>query len=125
MYCLVDGVSIYQCCALQKLGHNKVVEHCHIHLPQPGPMPQSLDYGDHNPYLTVTLSRTSHIHFQPSLLSAVHPSLAYHGKWASYSKADWDQAGENILAILKAKQGVLGADVQVPKQRVKRGSEEL
>jgi len=40
-------------------------------------------------------------------------------------KADWDQVGEDILAVLKAKQGVLGVDVQVPKERVKRGSDEL
>ena len=41
------------------------------------------------------------------------------------SMADWDQASEDILAVLKAKQGVLSVDVQVPKQRVKRGSDEL
>jgi hypothetical protein len=40
-------------------------------------------------------------------------------------KAGWDQVREDILVALKAKQGVLGVDVQVPKQRVKRGSDEL
>ena len=40
-------------------------------------------------------------------------------------KAHWDQIGENILAVLKAKQGVLGVDVQVPKERAKRRSDEL
>ena len=38
-------------------------------------------------------------------------------------KADWDQVGKDILAALKAKRGVLGADVQVPEQRVKRSDE--
>ena len=95
-------------------------------------MPQTLDY-DHNTYLAVTLSAASHIHFQPSSLSAVHPSLAYHGQVGELQdvqlfavpKADWDQIGEDILAVLKAKQGVLGVDVQVPKERAKRRSDEL
>ena len=88
-------------------------------------MPQTLDY-DHNTYLAVTLSTASHIHFQPSPLSAVHPSLAYNGQVGELQdvqlfavpKADWDH-------VLKAKQGVLGVEVQVPKQRVKRGIDEL
>ena len=63
----------------------------------------------------------------------MHPSLAYHGQVGelhdvplyAVPKADWDQIGEEILAVLKAEQGVLGVDVQVPKQRVKQGSDEL
>jgi hypothetical protein len=95
-------------------------------------MPQSLEY-DHYTYLAVTLSTAAHIHFQSSLLSAVHPSLAYHGQVGELQdvqlfavpRADWDQVGEDILAVLRAKQGVLGVDIQVPKQRVKRGRDEL
>ncbi|EDR11135.1 uncharacterized protein LACBIDRAFT_324688 [Laccaria bicolor S238N-H82] len=110
----------------------KVVELHHIYLRVATTMPQTLDY-DHNTYLAVTLSTASHTRFQPSSLSAVHPSLTYHGQVGelhdvqlfAVPKADWDQVGEDILAVLKAKEGVLGVDVQVPKQRVKRGSDEL
>jgi hypothetical protein len=113
------------------LCRNKVIELGNVHLPQPS-MPQSLDY-DYNTYLAVTLSTASHIHFQPSSLLAVHPSLAYHGQVGGLQdvqlfavpKTDWDQVGEDILAVLRAKQGVLGVHVQMPKQRVKRGSDEL
>ncbi|KIJ96047.1 hypothetical protein K443DRAFT_682592 [Laccaria amethystina LaAM-08-1] len=95
-------------------------------------MPESLDY-DHYTYLAVTLSTAAHIRFQPSSLSAVHPSLVYNGQVGELQdvqlfavpKADWDQVGEDILVALKAKQGVLGVDVQVPKQRVKRGKDDL
>ena len=114
---------------------NKVVELYHVYISQPSPvttMPHTLDY-DHNAYLAVTLPTASHIHFQPSSLSAVHPSLAYHGQVGelhdvqlfAVPKANWDQVGGDILAVLKAEKGVLGVDVQVPKQRVKRGSDEL
>lgn len=126
MYRLADGVNLYQCCAETNNLSFAITFHNH----QSPSMPQSLDY-DHNTYLAVTLSTASHI--QPSLLSAVHPSLAYHGQVGELKdvqlfavpKTDWDQVGEDILAVLKAKQGVLGVDVQVPKQRVKRGSDEL
>ena len=84
-------------------------------------MPHTLDY-DHNTYLAVTLSTASRIHFQPSSLSAMHPSLAYHGQVSELQdvqlfavpKADLDQVGEDIQAVLKVKQGVWGLDVQVP-----------
>ena len=100
---------------MQELGHlNKVVELYHVYLSQPSPvttLPHTLEY-DHNTYLAVTLSTTSRIHFQPSSLSAVHPSLAYHGQVGELQdvqlfalpKADWDQVGEDIQAVLKVKQ---------------------
>ena len=129
MYLLVGVVCIYTS-VVQKRGHHNNLRVVLGALPSPS-MPQ-LNY-DHNTYLAVTLSTASHIHFQPSSLSAVHPSLAYHGQVGKLQnvqlfavpKTDWDQVGEDILGVLKAKQGVLGVDVQVPKQRVKRGSDEL
>jgi len=133
IYCLVDGVSVSKVYILLR---GAVQEQGHIYIPltshQFTSMPQTLDY-DHNTYLAVTLSTASHIHFPPSSLSAVHASLAYHGQVGELQdvqlfavpKADWDQVGEDILAVLRAKQVVLGIDVQVPKQQVKRGGDEL
>jgi len=136
VYCFVDGVSVYAFKAVSVLCRNRgtyLQPSCpalpHSPLTTITTMPQNLDY-DHN---TVTVSTASHIYLKPSSLSAVHPSLAYHGQVGELQdvqlfavpKGDWVEVGEYILAVLKAKQGVLGEHVQVPKQRVKRGGDEL
>lgn len=93
---------------------------------------QNLDY-QQNTYIAVTLSSDSPYFSSPELLTRDHSSLTHVGKVGqladvqllSIPKAEWDHNAEDILTFLRSKNGVGNVDVQVPKQRVKRGGDEL
>ncbi|KAJ8087973.1 hypothetical protein AAF712_011692 [Marasmius tenuissimus] len=88
---------------------------------------------DMNTYIAVTLSPGSSFSQTPASLASVHPALAHVGQvgqlndvqLVSVPKTDWGNVGDDILASLRSSQGVVNVDVQQPKQRAKRGGDEL
>ncbi|KAJ7784338.1 hypothetical protein B0H16DRAFT_294442 [Mycena metata] len=86
-----------------------------------------------NTYLAVTLPATSSYLQTPASLSLLHPAVAHVGQvgempdvqLVSVPKVEWEvseAAREEILAAFKK---VGRVDVQEPKQRAKRGGDEL
>ncbi|KAJ7432759.1 hypothetical protein B0H11DRAFT_1759728 [Mycena galericulata] len=95
-------------------------------------MALNLNYGA-NTYLAVTLPSASSYLQNPVSLGLVHPAVAHVGQvgempdvqLVSVPKQEWEfseAAREEILAAFKA---VGKVDVQEPKQRTKRGGDEL
>lgn len=92
----------------------------------------SLNYNQ-NTYLAVTLTSSSPYFSSPSGLAALHPAVAHVGQvgelqdvqLVSVPKETWEQGGDQILAVLKGADGVVYVNVQEPRQRVKRGGDEL
>ncbi|KAK0227779.1 hypothetical protein IW262DRAFT_555194 [Armillaria fumosa] len=83
---------------------------------------------DLNMYLAVTLAPDSPYYKSPEALSTIHPLVTHVGQvgalddvqMLSVSKAGWGQRSEEVLASLKADQGIQRVDVQWPRQRSKR-----
>ena len=99
-------------------------------------MPQALDYAS-NVYLAVSLTPssaylTNAIQLNPTSFTNVNINdLGTVGslpdvKLLSVPKEEWETVGEDILRALKQdKENVVTVELQVPKQRVKRGGDEL
>ena len=92
----------------------------------------SLDYNT-NVYLAVSIQPMSQYTTTPISLAS-YPSVSDIGtvgqltdvKLLSVPKDEWENVGTNILEILKQDtQNVLRVDVQMPKTRTKRGTDEL
>lgn len=88
---------------------------------------------DINIYLAVSLAPSSQYSTSRIDLPS-YPSVSDIGpvgqlsdvKLLSIPKDEWENAGENILETLRQdKQNVLRVDVQMPKTRKKRGTDEL
>lgn len=86
-----------------------------------------------NVYLAVTVSPTSQLFSQPEHL-ATHPSISHLGpvgqlediQLLSVPRASWGRVQGEVLAQLNSLNGVQRVDVQdAPRQRVKRGAEDL
>ncbi|KAK0185981.1 hypothetical protein F5146DRAFT_163924 [Armillaria mellea] len=78
------------------------------------------DY-DSNVYLTVTLAPNSPYYKSPEALSTVHPLVIHVGQVGALEDCQgWAQRSEQVLASLKAAQGIHRVDVQSPRQRFKR-----
>ncbi|KAK0441383.1 hypothetical protein EV421DRAFT_1711764 [Armillaria borealis] len=83
---------------------------------------------DANTYLTVTLAPNSPYNKSPEALSTIHPLITHVGQvgalddvqMLSVPKQEWTQRGEEVLASLKAAQGIHRVDVQSLRQRPKR-----
>ncbi|KAG7453150.1 uncharacterized protein BT62DRAFT_925688 [Guyanagaster necrorhizus] len=79
-------------------------------------------------YLTVTLAPNSPYNQSPEALATIHPLITLVGQVGSLDdvqllsvpKQEWAQRGEEVLASLKAAQGVHRVDVQSLRQRSKR-----
>jgi hypothetical protein len=86
-----------------------------------------------NTYIAVSLSAGSVYLHNPARLASVHPSITYVGpvgelpdvQLVSVAKDDWDKVNEEVLGSLTGCDGVGRVDVQAPRQRVKRGGDEL
>jgi len=84
-------------------------------------------------YVAVTLSPNSPFLNTPSSLSTLHPLITHVGQVGSLDdvqlvsvpKEDWNNIGEEVLAKLKAEEGVQSVSVQELKTRTKRGGDEL
>lgn len=90
-------------------------------------MPQVLDF-DSNVYLSITLSSGTSFFSAPSSLAGIHSSLVYQGQIGAlpdvqlYSIPKSNRIQEEVLNMLRAKEGVVRADiVQTPQKRPKRG----
>ncbi|KAI0628819.1 hypothetical protein C8Q77DRAFT_341676 [Trametes polyzona] len=88
---------------------------------------------DENVFLAVTLSPTSALHSDPDGL-AVHPLIMRLGRLGELQdvqilgvpRTQWPRVEGEILDALNSLPGVLRVDVQdKPKQRAKRGTDEL
>ncbi|KAK7038054.1 p-loop containing nucleoside triphosphate hydrolase protein [Favolaschia claudopus] len=86
-----------------------------------------------NTYLAVTLpSASSYLH-QPASLALLHPAAAHVGQLdamadvqlVSVPKDEWEMSEAKREEILAAFEAVGRVDVQEPKQRAKRGGDEL
>ncbi|KAF7288675.1 p-loop containing nucleoside triphosphate hydrolase protein [Mycena chlorophos] len=84
-----------------------------------------------NTYLAVTIPASSQYYMQsPAALAELHPAAAYVGQVGELSdvqlvsipKAQWESLETEIVAAFE---NVGKVDVQTPKQRVKRGGDEL
>ncbi|KAJ7134846.1 hypothetical protein C8R44DRAFT_610765 [Mycena epipterygia] len=86
-----------------------------------------------NTYLAVTLPASSSYLETPASLGFVHPAVAHVGQvgampdvqLVSVPKQEWDVSETVRGEILAAFQAVGKVDVQQPKQRAKRGGDEL
>ncbi|PPQ91786.1 hypothetical protein CVT25_000431 [Psilocybe cyanescens] len=95
-------------------------------------MPHQLNH-ETNGYLAVTFAPTSSFLASPSSLSNTYPGLQYHGQVGelsdvhlySMSKNIWLSARDNVLGGLQSDADVLHVEEQVPRQRAKRGGDEL
>lgn len=84
-------------------------------------------------YLSVNLAHNSPFLATPDALSAMYPSMKYEGQVGeladvhlfSVPKEDWANVENHVLNGLESTHGVLHVQVQTPRQRVKRGEEEL
>lgn len=95
---------------------------------------QALNYQT-NTYLAVTLASSSPYYNNPAALAAIHPSVTHVGpvgqlpdvQLLSISKQDWERPGisDEVMAFLNGRAGASRVDIQTPKQRVKRGGDEL
>ncbi|KAF8162721.1 hypothetical protein B0H34DRAFT_292139 [Crassisporium funariophilum] len=91
-----------------------------------------MDHDNHS-YLAITLSPQSPFFFNPSTITAIHPSLTYRGPVGqlndvhlySIRKDEGMHARDDAVDALKAGDGVLHVEIQVPQTRVKRGGDEL
>ncbi|KAK0210147.1 hypothetical protein DFS33DRAFT_1252114 [Desarmillaria ectypa] len=81
-----------------------------------------------NTYLTITLASNSPYKQSPEALSTVHSLITHVGQVGSLDdvqllsvpKQEWALRGEEVLASLKAAQGIHRVDVQSLRQRSKR-----
>jgi hypothetical protein len=86
-----------------------------------------------NTYLAVSLSPSSPYLQDPSALSGAHPALTHVGQMGqmrdvqilSVPIQDWNNAQHDVLRSLNAQEGIIRVDVQVLRERTKRGEEEL
>ncbi|KAJ6508471.1 hypothetical protein C8R45DRAFT_893050 [Mycena sanguinolenta] len=86
-----------------------------------------------NTYLAVTLPSSSSFLQAPASLARLHPAVAHVGQVGempdvqivSIPKDEWELSEDKRAEILAAFQAVGKVDVQVPKQRAKRGGDEL
>jgi len=91
---------------------------------------QALDHKA-NVYIAVSIQEGSQKLSDPSLLTTVHPALAYVGpvgqlgdvQLVSVARDVWEDSMEEILRRLNAEDDVQRVDVQSLKMRVKRGDE--
>ncbi|KAF8874773.1 hypothetical protein CPB84DRAFT_560759 [Gymnopilus junonius] len=95
-------------------------------------MPHQMDHNA-NSYLSVTFSSASPFQGSPSDLAGMYPGLFYHGRVGeledvhlySMPKPNWLQAKGTVLDGLNSTPGVIHVEEQIPKQRIKRGGDEL
>ncbi|KAJ7643936.1 hypothetical protein FB45DRAFT_896476 [Roridomyces roridus] len=95
-------------------------------------MALSLNYAA-NTYLAVTLPAASSYLTTPESLGIVHPAVAHVGQvgempdvqLVSVPKEEWEGPQGKREEILQALKAVGKVDVQAPKQRAKRGGDEL
>ncbi|KAG7092816.1 hypothetical protein E1B28_009132 [Marasmius oreades] len=90
---------------------------------------------DLNTYIAITLAPGSSFSRSPVSLTSVHPALAHMGQvgelidvqLVSVPKSQWNTVGDDILASLRSRssEGVVSVEIQQPRQRVKRGGDEL
>lgn len=92
--------------------------------------PQTLDHSL-NTYLALSLRPTSSFMHNPANIAQYVPAaqlthIGNVGQLAdvhlfSVPKSEWERVNEQVLATLKSLDGVESVEVQVPKQRAKRG----
>lgn len=95
-------------------------------------MPHAMNHLTHT-YLSVSLADNSPFFFTPGALSSIYPSMEYQGQVGELSdihlyripKEDWSNSGDYIMNHLRGTDGVVHVQVQAPRQRVRRGEEEL
>ncbi|KAH9483534.1 hypothetical protein JR316_0003002 [Psilocybe cubensis] len=95
-------------------------------------MPHQLNHDTHG-YLAVTFSPNSSFLNAPSSLINAYPGLQYQGQVGELSdvhlysmpKDIWLSARDDVLGGLKKDGDVVYVEEQVPRQRVKRGGDEL
>ena len=116
---------------------NPVLTLPHLRLPggSSPPCPTHIVKMDHDnyTYIAITFSEQSQYFDHPSGITSIHPSLSYCGRVGNFSdvhlvsmpKRDWLRDGSAILPQLMESDGVLHAEVQVPRMRSKRHIEEL
>ncbi|KDR82032.1 hypothetical protein GALMADRAFT_240468 [Galerina marginata CBS 339.88] len=88
---------------------------------------------DANSYIAVTFSPASPFLDSPSSLGEMYPGLFYHGQVGELSDVhlysmpneNWMDARDEVLGGLNGHDGVLDVEEQIPRQRVKRGGDEL
>jgi hypothetical protein len=93
---------------------------------------QALDHTA-NAYLAVSLSPSSPYIQNPSALSSAHPLITHVGQVGemkdvqllSIPRQEWDRAQHDILGSLNTHEGITWVDVQIVKQRAKKGADEL
>ncbi|KAF7348423.1 p-loop containing nucleoside triphosphate hydrolase protein [Mycena sanguinolenta] len=86
-----------------------------------------------NTYLAVTLPPSSSYLQAPASLALLHPAVAHVGQVGampdvqivSIPKDEWELSEDKRAEILAAFRAVGKVDVQEPKQRAKRGGDEL
>ena len=84
-------------------------------------------------YLSVNLAHNSPFLSTPDALSAMYPSMKYEGQVGeladvhlfSVPKEEWANVENDVLNGIEGMHGVLYVQVETPRQRVKRGEEEL
>ncbi|KAF9557765.1 hypothetical protein CPC08DRAFT_35815 [Agrocybe pediades] len=95
-------------------------------------IPHQLNH-DASGYVAVTFSPASSFISSPASLVDSFPGLKYHGKVGqlddvhlySMEKQHWLQARSNVLGGLENHSDILHVEEQTPRQRGKRGGDEL